>query len=161
MYILKLIPVPNFSSLGCFSFSSTFISCHQLLTAVDSWWQLIWKKFNWNFYVHTKMYSYAKFQLSRLIFIFISCQQLLTAVDSWWQLSQIFFDGIFIYPLKLILVPNFSSSGCLGAQLESVTYGRTDVRTDRRQVRIVLTQPWSAGARGWVGQYYFLKLRYY
>ena len=32
-------------------------------------------------------------------------------------------------------VPSLSSAGCLGAQLESVTYGRTD----RRQVNIVLT----------------------
>ena len=39
-------------------------------------------------------------------------------------------NGIFIYPLKLILVPNFSSPGCLGAWLESVAHGRTDGRTD-------------------------------
>ena len=41
-------------------------------------------------------------------------------------------NGTFIYPLKQIRVPNFSSPGCLGAQLESVTYGRTHVRTDAR-----------------------------
>ena len=85
----------------------------------------------------------AKFQLSRLIFIFISCQQLLTAFDNWWQLSQKILNGIFIYSLKLILVANFSSPGCFGTQLESVTYIRTDRQTDRcthrRQVKIVPT----------------------
>ena len=86
VYTLKLILVPNFSSLGWFLFSSTVISCHQLLTAVDSWWQLIWKKFDWNFYVHTKVDTCAKFQLSRLIFIFINCYQLSSVVDSCWQL---------------------------------------------------------------------------
>ena len=88
MYTLKLILVQKFSSLRLFSFSST-ISCHQLLTAVDSWWQLIWIKFDWNFYEHTKVDTFAKFQLSRLIFIFINCYQLLTAVDSWWQLMTV------------------------------------------------------------------------
>ena len=77
MYTLKLILLPNFSSLGWFSFSSTTVSCCQLLTAVDCWWQLIWKKNYWNFFVHTKVNTCAEFQLSRLIFIFISCQQLL------------------------------------------------------------------------------------
>ena len=86
MHALKVICMPNFSSLGWFSFSTTVISCHQLLTAVDSWWQLIFKKIDWNFYIHTKADTCAKFQLSTLIFIFISCYQLLSAVDSWWQL---------------------------------------------------------------------------
>ena len=35
-----------------------------------------------------------------------------------------------MYPLKLIPVPNFNSPGCLGAQLESVTYVRTHGWTD-------------------------------
>ena len=88
MYTLKLICVPNFSSLGWFLFSSAVNTCNQLLTAVDSWWQLIGKKFYWNFYVHTKVDTCAKFELSRMIFIFINCHQLLTAVDSWWQLLR-------------------------------------------------------------------------
>ena len=67
--------------------------------------------FWWALHLPPKADTWAKFQLSRLIFIFISCQQLLTVVDSWWQLSRIFLDGIFIYPLKLIPVPNFSSLG--------------------------------------------------
>ena len=115
MYTLKLILVPNFSSLGWFSFSSTVISCHQLLTAVDSWWQLIWKKMYWNFFVHTKVDTSAKFQLSRLIFIFISCLsdfisccQLWTADDSWYEKNS---TVIFMYTLKCILMPNFSSLG--------------------------------------------------
>ena len=86
MYTLKLILVLNFSSLAWFSFSSVVNSCHQLLTAIDNWWQLIWKKIYWNFHVHTKVDTCAKFQLSSLILIFISCQQLSSAVDSYWQL---------------------------------------------------------------------------
>ena len=81
-----MILVQNFSSPGWFSFSSTFISCHHLLTAVNVIWQLIWKKFNWNFYVHTKVYIYAKFSLSMLILNLINFYQLSAAVDSLWQL---------------------------------------------------------------------------
>ena len=91
-----------------------FINCYPLLSAVDSWWQLKWKKFNWNFYVYTKVYICAEFQLSRLIFIFINCQQLLSAVESCWQLMTADMKkmtGIFMYTLKLILVPNFGSLG--------------------------------------------------
>ena len=86
MCTLKFICVLNFSSLGWTSFSSTVISCWQLLTAVDSWWQLIWKKVDWYFHVDTTVDIYAEFQLSRLIFIFINCYQLSSAVDSCWQL---------------------------------------------------------------------------
>ena len=106
-YPLKLIPAPNFSSLGWFSF-------YQLSTDVDSFWQLmraVTKNFEWDFHLPTKADTCAKFQLSRLIFIFISCQQLLTTFDSWWELSQKMLYGIFIYPLKLIPMPNFSSLG--------------------------------------------------
>ena len=112
MYTLKLIHVPNFSSLAWFSFSSAVNSCHELLTAVDSWWQLIWKKIEWNFYVHTKVYTCAESQLSSLILIFISCEQLSSVVDCCWQLMtsdmKKKFTGIFMYTLKLTLVPNFS-----------------------------------------------------
>ena len=86
IYSLKLIPVPNFSSLGWFSFSSVVNSFWQLLTADDSC-----HIFLWDLHLPPKTDTCAKFQLSMLIFIFISCQQLLTAVDSWWQLSQNFF----------------------------------------------------------------------
>ena len=85
-----------------------FISCQQLLTAFDSWWQLSHKKFKWDFHLPPKAKTCAKFQLSRLIFIFTSCQQLLTADDSCHKKNL---NGIFIYPLKLIPVPNFSSLG--------------------------------------------------
>ena len=108
MYTLKLILVPNFSSLTWFSFSSNVISCHQLLTAVDSLWQLIWKKIDWNLYVYTKVDTCAEFQLSSLIFIFISCQQLISDVDSCWQLMTSDMKknstAIFIYRLKFIFV---------------------------------------------------------
>ena len=113
MYTLKVILVPNFRSLGLFLFSSAVNSCYQLLTAVDSWWHLIWKKFDWNFYVNTKVGTWAEFQLSSLISIFISCQQLLSAVDSCWQLMTADMKKklteIFMYAQKLVLVPNFSS----------------------------------------------------
>ena len=88
MYTLFVINLPNFSSIGWFLFSSTFISCHQLLTANDS----LYEKKYWNFFVHTKVDTCAEFQLSRLIFIFISCLsaviscwQQLTADDSWYE----------------------------------------------------------------------------
>ena len=46
------------------------------------------KKFDLNFYVHTKVDTCAEFQLSGLIFIFLavkSCYQLLTADDSSYE----------------------------------------------------------------------------
>ena len=85
MYTQKLILVQNFSSLCLFLFSSTLISWHQLSSAVDSRWQLIWKKIDWNFHVHTKFDTYTK--LSSPGWLFINCYQLLSAVDSWWQLK--------------------------------------------------------------------------
>ena len=105
-----MICAPNFSFIGWFSFWSNILIYHQLLTAVDSWCQLIWKKFNWNFHVHTKVYMCAKFQLSRLIF-FISCQQVSAAVDSWWQLIWKKLALIYICTLNFICVPIFSSLG--------------------------------------------------
>ena len=126
----QLMPVPNFRSLGWFSFSSAVNSFWQLMKADDSCKIFFW----WDLHLPRKADACAKFQLSRMIFIFISCQQLLSAVDSSWQLLRKKLNGIFIYPLKLIPVPNFSSPGCLRAQLESVkdvqTYAQTDVRTD-------------------------------
>ena len=98
MYTLKFMLVQNLGSLSWFSFSSTFISCHQRLTAVDSWWQLIWKKIEWNFHLHTKVYTYAKFQLSSLILIFINFYQLSSAINSWKQpIWQRFVWNIFIH----------------------------------------------------------------
>ena len=44
------------------------------------------KKMTRSFYVHTKVDTCAKFQLSRFIFIFINCYQLSTAFDNRWQL---------------------------------------------------------------------------
>ena len=58
------------------------------MCAKFQFFRLIWKKFDWDLYVHTKVDICAKFQLSSFIFIFISCQQLLSAVDGWWQLLQ-------------------------------------------------------------------------
>ena len=94
-----------------FFFILAFLSCQQQSSRFDSCWQLIWKNFNWNFLVQTKVYTCAEFQLSRLISIFISCQQLLSVVDSWRQLSQKKINGITIYHLKLIPLPNFGYVG--------------------------------------------------
>ena len=114
MYTLKLILVLNFSSLAWFLFSPAVNSCHELLTAVDNWWQLIWKKFDWNFYLHTKVDTCAEFQLSSLIFIFISCQQLLSAVDSWWQLLPKKIKWDFHLPPKADICAKFHLSRLLG-----------------------------------------------
>ena len=89
-----------------------FINCYQLSLAVDSWYE---KKIAWNFYVHTIGDTCVNFHLSRLIFIFINCYQLSLAVNSCWQLITVYMKkkltGIFMYTLKLILVPNLSSLG--------------------------------------------------
>ena len=58
-----------------------------------------------------------------------SCYQLLTADDSCYEKNL---NGVFIYSLNVISVPNLSSAGCLGARLESVTYRHTDARTHRQ-----------------------------
>ena len=73
MYTLKLILVQKFSSLGWFSFSSTFS----------------WTKIFLILYVHTKIDTCAKFQLSRFILIFIKCYQVLLVFGSCWQLIKV------------------------------------------------------------------------
>ena len=112
MHTINFILVPNFSFLGWFSFSSTVISCRQLLTADGNWYEI---KFPCNFHVHTKVDICAIYQLSIIIIIFyqllsavISCWQLLTADDNWYENS---FTGIFMYTLLVISLPNFSSVG--------------------------------------------------
>ena len=101
-----------------YQISALYVDFHfnyfQLLTAINSLWQLIWKKINWNFHVHTKVNLCAKFQLSRLIFIFINCYPLLSAVDNCWELMTADMKkmtGIFMHTLNFILMPNFSSLG--------------------------------------------------
>ena len=157
MYNLKLILVPNFSSLSWFSFSSTVISCHQLLTAVDSWWQLIWKKFYWNFYVHTKVDTCAKFQLSSLIFILISCQQLLSAVDSWWQLLRKKIKWDFHIPPKVNTCAKFQLCRLLGGLARECDAGyrsRLPVHGHgSRQAKLMLLRLSWACACAWVEQF--------
>ena len=89
IFTLKVIFVPNFSSLGWFSLSSAVISCHQLSSAVNSCWQLSRKKLKLNFHLQPKGDICAKFQISRLIFIINSCQQLLSVVISCQQLLTV------------------------------------------------------------------------
>ena len=91
---------------------------HQLLSAIDSCYQPLTAVY-WNFYIDTEVKRYAKFQFSRLFFIFSNFLQLIWAVD---KKS----NGIFIYSLNVIFVPNLSSVSCLGAKLESVMYKRTE-----------------------------------
>ena len=80
-----------------------------------------------------------------------SCYQLLTADDSCYEKKL---NGIFIYPLKLIFVPNFSSLGCLGAWPESVTAHGS------RQAKLKLLRFSWAGAFAWVEQFWLkVKLR--
>ena len=110
MYTRKLILVQNFRYLGWYLFSLTVISCHQLSPAFDSWWQLIWRNFNWNFYVHTKVETCSNFQLSMLIFIFINCYQLSSAVDSWWQLIWKKIDWNFYVHTKVDTCAKFQLS---------------------------------------------------
>ena len=153
MYTLKLILMQNFNSLRMIFI---FIICYQLSSAVDSYWQLMTAdmKKNWlEFVLYTKVDNCAECQLSSLIFIFISCQQLLSAVDSWWQLLRKKLNGIFIYPLKLIFVPNFSSLGCLGAWLESVkAYGSWLPASGSHQAKLRLLRLSWACAWAWVEQ---------
>ena len=59
MYTLQLKIVPNFNSLGLFSFSSAGSSCYQLLIAVT-------KKIKWDFQIPPKADTCAKLQLCRL-----------------------------------------------------------------------------------------------
>ena len=132
IYVLKIICVPNFSSLGWFLFLSAVNSCWQLLTADDSCHK---QNLNGIFIYPLKLIPVPNFS-SLGWFSFLSavnsCWQLLTADDSCHKKSL---NGIFIYPLKLIPVPNFNSPGCLGARLESVTYVQTQARTDARTHR--------------------------
>ena len=78
------------------------------MTADDNWWEFFFLEFlcsHWNWYPY-------QIQLSSLIFFsstVIRCYQLSTAVkddDSWYERKS---NGIFMYRLKFIIVPNISS----------------------------------------------------
>ena len=134
IYHLKLVPVPNLSSLGWFSFLSAVNSCWQLLTADDSCHK---KNFVWDFHLPPKADTCAEFQLSRLIFIFISCQQLLTAFDSWWQLSQKKFKWDFHLTPKANTCAKFQLSRLPGGparECDRRTHARTHRQTDARWI---------------------------
>ena len=143
MHTLKLICITNFSSLGLFSFSSTFISYHQLLTADDSWYG---KNFTWIFMYPLKLKHVPNFS-SLGWFSFSSavnnCYQLLTTD----QLFKIIFESwILILVLKLVSMPSFTLIGWLGAVLESVTPDRQTPSEDRANSAML------SWARAWVGQ---------
>ena len=112
---MSCVFLPSLAKNSSAELTFIFISCYQLLTADDRWYE---KKIKWNFIYILKMICMPNFSsLGRFSFLSTvnSCWQfwqLMTAFDSWWQLSQKSFNGIFIYPLKLIPVPNFSSLGC-------------------------------------------------
>ena len=82
MHTLKLICITNFSSLGLFSFSSTFISYHQLLTADDSWYG---KNFTWIFMYPLKLKHVPNF--SSLGWFSFS-----PAVDNWPAVQNYFWE---------------------------------------------------------------------
>ena len=76
--------MPYFNSLGWFSFSSFIISGCKLLIAVESWWQLIWKKLTGIFMYRQK--SILVLNFSSLGWYFF--HQLLSAVINCWQLMR-------------------------------------------------------------------------
>ena len=84
------------------------------MTAVDSWWQLIWKNstviymYKLKFILVPNIISLGWFSYSSTV---ISCHLLLKTVGGWWQLMWKKFTGIFMYTLKLILVPKLSYLG--------------------------------------------------
>ena len=80
MYTLKLILLSNFSSLSWFSFSSTVISCWQLI------WKKNWQEFlctHWSWYLCKISAPYLDFYFHQLLSSVINCWQLLIADDSW------------------------------------------------------------------------------
>ena len=92
-----------------------FINSFQLLTYIDSWWQVIWKKLIRIFWCTLKL-KCAKFQLSPLIFIFINCHQVLSAIDNCWQLMtanmiKIRLEFLCQHKSWYLLVTNISSLG--------------------------------------------------
>ena len=102
IYTLKVICVPNFSPLGWFSFSSVVISFHQLSTAVDSWWQLSWKKLYWILIYTLKVICVPNFSL-------LGWFSFSSVVISCWHEKKL--NEIFIYTLRMICVQNFSPLG--------------------------------------------------
>ena len=94
----QLLIAFNFHQLfsAVISFQFNCIGYLSVSSIVFSYWQLIWRKLDWNFYVHTKVDTCAKSQLSRLIFIFINCYQLLSATDSCWQLMTVDMNKIWL-----------------------------------------------------------------
>ena len=86
---------------------------HQLLSAADGCWQLIWKEKNLTgIFMYTLKLVLVPNFISLAWFLFLSavkgCHQVLTADDSCYEKKL---NGIFIYLLKLIFVPNFSFLG--------------------------------------------------
>ena len=140
--------VPNFGSLGWFSFSSTVISCHQLLTADDGRYE---KKVKGIFLYIPKLIlvlnssSLEWFSFSSGV---NSCYQLLRTDDSCYEKN---INGIFIYSLKQIPVPNLSFVPCSGAWLESVTPVTNEWQGPCQAKLGLLRHSW-AGACAWVEQ---------
>ena len=81
------------------------ISCHQLSWAFMT---AFMKKIKCYFHLHPNGNICAKLKLSGLIFIVISCQQLLPVTDS---CHEKYSNGIVIFTLMVIYVPNFRSLG--------------------------------------------------
>ena len=132
MYTLKLIFVPNFSSLGWFSFSST-----------DSWRKLI-KKLNGIFLINMPNFrTLGGFSFSSAFTAVISCWQLKTVVSKKNQM------GFHLLPIcdMCVKIELWRLLGGLARECDANCQTDANRQTDpRRQMKIELTQPYLAGA---------------
>ena len=123
-----------------------FINCYHVSSDVDSWWQ-VWKIFDWNFHVTTKVETHAKFELSRLILIFISCQQLLSAVDRWLAVENYFWELDSHIGPKTGFCAKFRIDWLIGSRARECDTNRQTPSEDRANAALL------SWARVWVGQY--------
>ena len=115
MCTLKLIPLPNFSSLGWFSLLSAVKKCWQLLTADGSWYEKNLMEFlctDYSLYLCQISALLVNNHFHQLLSGVISCWQLMTAdITKIWLEYLWNVTGIFMYTLNLICRPNFSFLG--------------------------------------------------
>ena len=144
MYTLKLILVPNFSSLAWISFSSAVNSCYQLLTADDSCYE---KNLNGIFIYPLKLIPVPSLSSVGCLGAWLESvtpnrptdQQTNAQCPTQGEYSANsgparlvpgpeLSKRVFFLTSEVIFMLNFSSPGCSGARLESVTYAQTHRR---------------------------------